>query len=145
MSKKINYQVLHKHSSYSTAELASLLKVTRHAIHYWVHHLGLKPLNPTEHVWIFSGETVIIFLKEKRIRFKKKINDDEIYCLSCRIGKRVTVESIKLEYTGKKVGINDAEQIIIHGLCVTCGHKCRRFSSSNRRDEFLSHYPGYSK
>lgn len=145
MSKKINYQVLHKHSNYTTAELASLLKLTRHAIHYWVHHLGLKPLNPTEHVWIFGGETVIIFLKEKRIRFKKKINDDEIYCLSCRIGKKVIENSIELEHTDEKMGLHGAVQIIIHGLCVTCGNKCRRLSSSNRIDEFLSHYPGYSK
>ena len=141
MSKKINYQVLHKHSSYTTAELASLLNVTRHAIHYWVHHLGLKPINPGDHKWIFDGGVMKSFLKAKLKRSKVKLNDDEMYCLSCRIGKRVTEESIELEYTGKKVGNNDADQIIILGICVTCGHKCRRLTTSNRIDEFLIHYP----
>ena len=145
MSKRINYQVLHKHSSYSTAELASLLKVSRHTIHYWVHNCGLKPLNPAEHGWIFSGENAIIFLIQKRRRFRVKIKDSEIYCLSCRIGKKINENSIDLEYTGKKMGLKDAVQIIIHGLCVTCGHKCRRLSSSNRIDEFLSNYPVYSE
>ena len=145
MSKNINYQVLHKHSSYTTAELASLLNVTRHAIHYWVHHLGLKPINPGDHKWIFDGEVMKSFLKAKLKRFKVKLKDDELYCLSCRIGRRGIEESIDLEYTGKKVGANFVDQINIHGVCVTCGHKCRRLTTSNRIGEFLKHYPGYTE
>lgn len=145
MSKNINYQVLHKHSSYTTAELASLLNVTRHAIHYWVHRLGLKPINPDDHKWIFDGGVMKSFLKAKLKRSKVRLEDDEMYCLSCRLGRRVHTNSIEIKYTGKKIGINDAEQIIIYGLCVTCGHKCRRLSSSNRINEFLSLYPNYSK
>ena len=141
MAKKIVYQVLHKHSFYTSTELASILKISRHTVHYWVKNCGLKPLNPTEHCWIFDGEVLKAFLKAKLKRFKVRINDYELYCLSCRIGKRVTEESIELEYTGKKVGNNDADQIIILGICVTCGHKCRRLTTSNRIDEFLIHYP----
>lgn len=145
MAKRINYQVLFKNSSYTSTELASILKISRHTVHYWVKQCGLKPLNPTEHCWIFDGEVLKAFLKAKLKRFKVKIKENEIYCLSCRLGMEVIEDSIKLEYTGKKVGNNDVEQIIIHGICVTCGHECRRLSSSNRIDEFLKHYPNYSK
>ena len=143
MAKKIVYQVLHKHSFYTSTELASILKISRHTVHYWVKNCGLKPLNPTEHCWIFDGEVLKAFLKAKLQRFKVKIKDGEIYCLSCRIGKKINENSIELEYTGKKMGLQEAVQIIIHGLCVTCGHKCLRLSSSNRIDEFLKHYPNY--
>lgn len=145
MAKKINYQVLFKNSSYSSTELASILKISRHTVHYWVHNCGLKPINPTEHGWIFDGEALKKFLKEKLRRFKVKIKDGEMYCLSCRFGKKINENSIELKYTGKKIGLQEAVQIIIHGLCVTCGNKCRRLSSSNRIDEFLRHYPNYLK
>lgn len=145
MSKKTNYQILNQHSTYTSTELAKILKRSRHTVHYWVKYGTLTPLNPEEHTWLFSGADVKKYFKERNMKSKVILKIDQVYCLSCRLGMRVRTDSLVIKFTGKKIGKSGAEQIIIYGLCVTCGHKCRKLSSSNRIDEFLSNYPGYSK
>ena len=143
MAKRIKYQHLKNYEFYSTLELAKKLGVSRSTVQYWAHH-GLEPVNRTQRRWKFNGKEVKMYRKKINNKFKVKTAPGEVYCPSCRASRRVKVKSIELKLTGRKLGNNLVDQIMIYGKCIKCGNQCTQLSSSNCIGTFLSYYPDFS-
>ena len=143
MGKRVKYQHLKNYKFYTTLELAKLLKVSRSGVKYWSNH-GLEPIDRKQRRWKFNGKDVKIYLKEKNNKFKVETAPGEVYCPSCRASRRVKVKSIELKLTGRKLGNNLIDQIMIYGKCIKCGCQCTQLSSANCIGTFLSYYPDFS-
>lgn len=143
MAKRTKYQHLKDYRFYSTLELAKLLNVCRSGVQYWANH-GLEPVNRTQHRWKFNGKDVKVYLKKKNNKFKVKTAPGEVYCPSCRASRRVKVKSIEVILTGRKLGNNLIDQLMIYGKCIKCGNQCTRLTSENCIGTFLSYYPDFS-
>ena len=142
MGKRVKYQHLKDYRFYTTLELAKLLNVSRSGVQYWSHH-GLEPIDRKQRRWKFNGKDVKLYLKRKNNQFKKKTAPGEVHCLSCRLSRRVIVESIKLKIIDRNVGKNHVDKIMIFGICVECGNQCTKISSSNCIGTFLTYYPDF--
>ena len=143
MAKRTKYQQLKDYRFYTTLELAKLLKVSRSGVQYWANH-GLEPTKREQRRWKFNGKDVKIYLKEKNNKFKVKTAPGEVYCPSCRASRRVKVKSIEVILTGRKLGNNLIDQLMIYGKCIICGNQCTKLSSENCIGTFLSYYPDFS-
>ena len=124
-------------------ELEILLKVSRSGVQYWAHH-GMEPTKREQRRWKFNGKDVKVYLKKKNNKFKVKTAPGEVYCPRCRASRRVKVESIELKLTGRKLGNNLVDQIMIYGNCIKCECECTQLSSANCIGIFLSYYPDFS-
>ena len=143
MAKHTKYQHLKDYKFYTTLELAKLLNVSRSGVQFWANH-GLEPTNREQRRWKFNGKDVKIYLKKKNNKFKVKTAPGEVYCPSCRASRRVKVESIEVILTGRKLGNNLIDQLMIYGKCIKCGNQCTKLSSENCIGTFLSYYPDFS-
>ena len=143
MAKRTKYQHLKDYRFYTTLELAILLKVSRSGVQYWANH-GLEPTKREQRRWKINGKDVKIYLKEKNNKFKVKTAPGEVYCPSCRASRRVKVKSIEVILTGRKLGNNFIDQLMIYGKCIKCGNQCTKLSSENCIGTFLSYYPDFS-
>ena len=143
MAKRVNWQKLRKRSYYSTSELASTLGLSKSAIKNWSHN-GLSPINRKDFSWMFYGEDVIDYIKDKNSKYKVTTNPGEIYCFHCRKSRKLKLETLEIINTGKKLGNGLVDQIVILGQCVKCGYRCRQLSSENCIESFLYYYPKFS-
>jgi len=73
------------HRSYSVEEIARLFKVHKNTVRSWFRQglQGIDGHRPT----VARGETVRIFLTERRRRAKQPTGSGRIYCLPCRAPK----------------------------------------------------------
>ncbi len=132
MSRKSCRQNLNRirhHRSYTMKEIAAVLKAHVRTIQAW-HKAGLRAIDENDRPLLFSGKDVIQFYRDRQNKLDKPLTSDEIYCLVCRKAVKPKCKSVQLELTNQKIG-NDADQIIIKGICPECRRNITRFSSTN--------------
>jgi len=114
-------------------EIADVLKVHVRTVQNW-HKSGLKPIDENSCPLLFLGSTVREYLKAKQKSTKNKLNENEIYCVKCKVGVIPKSDTIAIINTNKKVGKN-ALLLIIKGICPECSTKIGRFTSTNSISE----------
>lgn len=144
MYRRVKYQLLRNYFYYNTKELVSILGISKSTVQNWVRS-GLTSIKSCNKGPYFFGRDIKEFLKKRRTKLKFKTGKGEAPCFSCRKGRKLTTSSIELKETGKILGNKGTTQILIKGICKTCGANCRKFSSSNKVGEFLLHYPDFQK
>ena len=122
----------------------SILGVSKSTVENWVRS-RLTSIKSNNKGPYFFGIDVKEFHKKMRLKSKIITGKGEATCLSCRKGRKLVTNSIELIETGIILGNQSTAQILIKGVCKTCGANCNKFSSSNKIGEFLSHYPEYQK
>lgn len=110
--------------SYSTKELAQVLRVHPRTVQRW-HRNGLKPL---EECWplLFVGQIVKDFLNSGRARNKCRLKDEECYCPRCRCPRLSKLQPLLVESTGRYLG-SGRESVLLRGICVECDSPMVKF------------------
>ncbi|MEA1980851.1 MAG: hypothetical protein U9N54_07755, partial [candidate division Zixibacteria bacterium] len=91
---------------------------------------GLEPIKEDDFPLLFLGSKIREYLKAKQKSTKNKLNENEIYCVKCKVGVVPKSDTIIIINTDKKVGKN-ALLLIIKGFCPECSTEISRFASTN--------------
>lgn len=131
MNRKRTYNIrlIHSRRSYSTSELADLFGIHVRTIQSW-RKQGLEPINPDESRYLFMGNTVKEFIREKQASRKSALKEDEFYCPRCRQPRKSLPEHIEINITDKQIGKSNFH-VQIKGVCEKCQCKLNRFATKN--------------
>lgn len=125
--RRHKFNLIEKHRTYTTMELAKRLKVHPRTVQQWSRE-GL-PYIPDSKPKLFKGEEIKEYFKNKMQEKKISLGDDEFFCMKCK--KAVTIQkgSENIQY-GKNMG--KYIQGTISGRCVNCGSKVNKFTRIQR-------------
>ncbi|WP_171209380.1 MULTISPECIES: DNA-binding protein [unclassified Ruegeria] len=128
MAKYPNPMLVKASRTYDVLEAARALGRTPATIRHWIKD-GLEVLAARK-PYLILGQAIRNYIRAKSASRKKPLSQDEIYCLSCKAGRRpldmvVTLHSL----TSKTYRIN--------GVCDTCAAPMSRIISSSKAPQFL--------
>ena len=130
---KHNPNKIKKHRTYMRKELAKALGVCPDTVRTWSKK-GLCVVNSKDgggH-FLYKGETVKAFLREKRKFKKTALRPEEFYCLRCKAARESLPEAVIVKETGKFLG-DGSKQVVRSGVCKECGGKLSRLSKANAK------------
>lgn len=104
--------------SYSTKELAQVLRVHPRTVQEW-HKYGLQSIAEKCFPLLFIGRTVKDFLNARRSKRKCKLAPDECFCPRCRRPRLSKMQPFKIEPTGRHLG-SGQELVLLRGICIVC-------------------------
>ncbi|MBF0523368.1 MAG: hypothetical protein HQL24_09990 [Candidatus Omnitrophica bacterium] len=122
-----NPRLIRSRRTYTAQQIAILFNIHLGTVRLWIKQ-GMRLLNPNSRPYYIMGIDLIAFLKTKKTAKRKKLQEDEFYCVRCRCGRKSLPDRITVEVTNKRLG-QSARQIIIRGICPDCGTRIIRFSS----------------
>lgn len=106
-----NHRLLKKNRSYTVGEIAEKLGVHRQTVRRWTRQ-GLTPIDSRKPMLIL-GEHAAHFLRDRKIKNKKKCKPNEIYCVKCRAPKIPAESMAELEVINSNIGN-------LLGICPDC-------------------------
>ena len=132
VKKKRNHPVrlMRLQRTYTMREIARKLSVNIRTAQNW-HKLGMEPIASGERPLLFLGSEVRLFLLNRRESRKCKLGPSEFYCPRCRVAVESIPESVQVEFTGRRMGVDD-EQVLIKGVCAQCDCRLTRFCTRKR-------------
>lgn len=107
---KINLKGIHKHMSYTIAELTDILGVNEKTVLRWIDG-GLKPVAGCEKPYLIAGSELQVFIKNKDEKRKVELKPHEFFCFGCKRPRRAK--------RGSKKVVGDK----MRGVCVVCNGK----------------------
>lgn len=129
MPKRPNPMAVNKALTYTIEEAASALGVTTATIRNYVRR-GL-PIMTSQRPYLVSGEALRLFLLNERESRKKPLQSDELFCPSCRRGRRPFGMMVDLILMSGKSGR-------LTGLCETCDGPSQRMISFRQIKDFAA-------
>jgi len=139
MKRKYNYNLIRNNYTYTTTELAELLKAHPRTIQCFIRLEGLGVIDKDSKHFLIKGKDAKEFF-EKRIKAQKtKMAFYQFNCMKCKKAVESIPKEIKFIETNKRLGKN-AMKIDIKGVCVHCGCKLYRLSSSVKCVELKAYY-----
>ena len=99
--RKVNIRLIKSNTSYSIKELMVIFDVGETTIRYWLK-LGLKTIDGKSPPMIYC-EDLRGFLTKKQNGNKKKCQDDEMMCFSCRSPRKILKKQANLMNQNDKV------------------------------------------
>ncbi|SFR45018.1 helix-turn-helix domain-containing protein [Litoreibacter janthinus] len=127
MSKRANPMAVKSALTYDVSEAAKALGKSPATIRNWIKD-GL-PVMARQKPCLISGEAIRNYLRAKYRKAKSQLSHDELYCLSCRAGRkpvRLTVEVIP----------NNTKTTRLRGRCECCGAVSTRIISNSKAHAF---------
>ena len=115
-SRRVNPNRVKTNYSYTVSELAECLGMHRNTVRHW-QRKGLDPIDDRR-PYLFKGEEVRAFLRERRASRKRPCAPGTIFCVSCREQRRPAmgmVDYIPLRAaSGNLRGICEVCETVIH-------------------------------
>ncbi|MCX8954081.1 hypothetical protein OU790_11605 [Ruegeria sp. NA] len=128
MAKYPNPMRVKASRTYDVIEAANALGRTPATIRHWIKD-GLEVL-ASRKPYLILGQAIRDYIRVKSASRKKTLSQDEIYCLSCRAGRRpVDMAVTRHSQTSKTCRIN--------GICNTCGAPMSRIISLSKAQHFF--------
>lgn len=127
MAKRPNPRAIKAARTYTVEEAAIALGVSIGTIRAWVKS-GL-PLMKSQRPFLILGEALRDFLEGRTKAAKAPLQPDQLYCLSCKTGRRpmgLLVDCIP----------ETPKTARLLGLCEVCGSTCNRMISKAKIDHF---------
>lgn len=113
-----NLMRLRLHRSYTMRELAEILDVHVRTVQGW-HKEGMSAIDEQTRPFLFLGETIRSFLKNRRQKRRTTLGPNEIYCLRCAKGVIPLPESASIDVTDRKLG-HRSKLVIVRAECPYC-------------------------
>ena len=129
MPKRPNPMAVNKALTYTIEESANALGVTTTTIRNYVRR-GL-PIMTSQRPFLISGEALRVFLLNVRQSHKKPLQADELFCPTCRAGRRPFGMMVDLIMISGKSGR-------LAGLCETCDGPSQRIISTRQVKDFAA-------
>lgn len=129
MATRYNYRLIQIKESYSVNEIAQLFHIDRMTCLRWIKYQGLKVIKQNTSPLLVMGSDLKEFIITKLNKRKRKLSDNEFFCLKCRKAVIGEIGSIRVVKTGKKIGKDNSEQENKIGKCEHCGRVINRFVS----------------
>lgn len=123
MAKRYNARALKKHHNYTAEELAEALGAHPQTVRAWADK-GL-PCLKSGIPHLFIGAHVQAFLSSQAEQKKTPLGPDQLYCLSCRAGKRPA--GLMADFVTDGTGRGR-----LTGLCPDCESFCNRFAREDQ-------------
>lgn len=127
MKKKYSLRKIKAKRSYTSEEIAETLNIHIQTVREW-HRSGMNPLKENSTPYLFMGDEVKRYLKEKIDSHKVSLKEGEFYCLSCK--KAVKPEHYETIDRNIKIG-KGVSSLLLKAECPECRKQLNRFSSSN--------------
>lgn len=127
MAKRPNQRAIKASRTYTVEEAAIALNVSTGTIRSWVKS-GL-PLMKSQRPFLILGENLRDFLERRNRSAKSPLRLNELYCLSCKAGRKpmgLMVDCIP----------QTSKTARLLGLCEVCGGACNRMISQTKIDHF---------
>jgi hypothetical protein len=122
-----NLNLITARRSYSVNEIASLLGVDRKTCGRWIKHEGLKVIEENTNPLLITGADLMNFIKKKREKRKVPVKENEFFCVKCHKAVRAKTGSEQIVKTGKRIGIDNREQLKKTGICESCDTQLNKF------------------
>lgn len=129
-NKRLNPRLLKGMRAYSFQEVSEILGCHLQTVHRW-HKDGLKILDDGTKPFLAMGKDIREFLKAKSKGRKHPLKPGELFCPRCRLPRESRPENLTLETTERRLGKSE-RQVVIRGVCVTCGQRMILFSSTRK-------------
>ena len=129
MSKRANPMAVKAALTYDVAEAAKALGKSEATIRNWIKD-GLPVMTAQKPV-LMTGAALRDYLRVKYRNAKSPLAHDELYCFSCRAGRR----PLGLVVTTTP---NNAATTRLKGTCSTCGAASSRLISNTKTQEFAA-------
>ncbi len=127
MAKRPNPRTIKAAHTYTVEEAAIALGVSAGTIRAWVKS-GL-PLMRSQRPFLILGDSLRSFLEDRSKAAKAPLQTDQLYCLSCKEGRRpmgLLVDCIP----------QTPKTARLLGLCEACGGPCNRMISQSKIDQY---------
>jgi len=127
MSKRANPMAVKAALTYEVSEAAKALGKSQATIRNWIRD-GL-PVLATQKPFLISGADIREYLRAKHRAAKSPLSQDELFCLSCRAGRKpvsMMVEPIP----------NTSKTTRLKGRCECCGAVSTRIISNTKTKVF---------
>ena len=113
------------HRTYSVDDLSRLLKIHKNTVRNWLRQ-GLEPIDgqrPT----LIRGESVRLFLSERRAKSKQICGPGRIYCVACRAPKVPAAKIADCIQRGER-------SATLQAICPDCGRLIYRRLNPQKLD-----------
>ncbi|MBT0958667.1 helix-turn-helix domain-containing protein [Alphaproteobacteria bacterium KMM 3653] len=127
MSRRANPMAIKAALTYEVGEAAKALGKSPATIRNWIKD-GL-PVLASQKPYLIVGVELREYIIGKRRDTKAPLKPDELYCLSCRAGRKpidMLVEAVP----------NNLKTLRLEGRCECCGAKATRFVSKDNAPSF---------
>jgi len=133
--KKRTYsgRLLRAKRPYDFKDIAEVLGVHLQTVRAWKKE-GLTVLDDKK-PFLVMGQDLRDFFKARRQSRKKPLKIGEFYCPRCREPRRSRPDRLTAQVTQRRLG-KDRKQVLIRGICETCGQRLLLFSSDRKAAEW---------
>jgi hypothetical protein len=126
--KKFNTQIVRARQTYSTEELADLLRVSQNTVLLW-HKQGLESIDRLKPL-LFFGQTIKAFLAQKALKKKHYCKPNELFCCKCQRPSTAHNNTACIKSSPARTNI------MAH--CSICGTRVNKTISPLKIDFFMS-------
>ncbi len=127
MSKRANPMAVKAALTYEIGEAAMVLGKTPATIRNWIKD-GL-PVMSSRKPYLICGEAIRKYLRAKYQANKTPLAPDELFCLSCRAGRRPRDMGVEITAISPKISL-------LKGACQQCGACSTRMIAQGKIPEF---------
>jgi hypothetical protein len=124
--RKVNIRLIKSNTSYFVKDLMEIFDVGETTVRYWLK-LGLKTIDKKSPTMIYC-EDLREFLTKKQNGNKKKCQDDEMMCFSCKNPRKVFESKVNL------IGKND-KVLHLKANCKECQKTMTRKYANHKMAE----------
>ena len=115
-------------------EISSLLGIDRKTCRRWIKGGGLEVIERDVSPLLVMGSDLISFIKNKRIKRKVPVKENQFFCMKCRKAVNAKIGSEQTIKTGKRIGKDGHELFRKMGVCEVCETKVNKYSGVSQRD-----------
>ena len=138
MAKFYNLRLIKLRESYTLKQIAELLNVHFRTVQAWKQE-GLTTINQKK-PFLVMGYDLKEFLSQKIQNKKITLQPNEFFCTKCREAVRSIDNAVWLVTSGKTIGKQGFQELVIKGICENCNSKLNRFSHSGRLEEIRNNF-----
>lgn len=114
-------------TAYTPSEIAHLFGGNRRTVFRWIEE-GLELIDPTKKPRLILGADLKAFVIARREARKVKLGPNEFYCLKCKRAVIAKRGSQLIKKTGKTLGKQNRDQLLITAQCKACNANIARLS-----------------
>lgn len=129
MAKRVNPMAVKSNATYDVFEAARALKVTPATIRNWIKD-GLEAMTSSK-PYLILGSAIRTYLRAKYEAARRPLKDDELFCPSCREGRK----PLNMQVTQSQI-TNKTD--LLKGVCHHCDGTASRMISHKQRPAFAA-------